>query len=42
LVANPQIPAIFEATFCYRGILARVDILERLPPDRWRLIPTYQ
>ena len=31
-------PAIFEATFSYDNILARVDVLERLPRDRWRLI----
>jgi len=37
-VANKQLPAVFEATFAHDKILARVDILERLPKDRWRLI----
>ena len=37
-VANKQLPALFEATFAHDKILARVDILERLPKGRWRLI----
>jgi hypothetical protein len=37
-VANKQYPAIFEATFTHENILARVDILERLPRNKWRLI----
>jgi hypothetical protein len=37
-VADNQCPAIFEATFSYDNILARVDILERLPRNKWRLI----
>ena len=37
-VAMKHLPAVFEATFVHDRILARVDILERLPGDRWRLI----
>jgi predicted RecB family nuclease len=36
-VADKQHPAIFEATFTHDNILARVDILERLPRNKWRL-----
>ena len=38
LVANPDIPAIFEAAFLYGDIVVRVDILERLSRNRWRMI----
>ena len=38
LVANREIPGIFEATFEKDGVLVRVDILQRQPRDRWRLI----
>jgi len=38
LMANPCVPAIFEATFQHSNVLVRVDILERLPRNRWRLI----
>jgi predicted RecB family nuclease len=31
-------PAIFEAVFTHDNVLAKVDILERLPKNRWRLI----
>jgi hypothetical protein len=31
-------PAIFEATFAHDDLLTRVDILERLPRNKWRLI----
>lgn len=37
-VARKHLPAVFEATFVHDRVLARVDILERLPGDRWRLI----
>jgi hypothetical protein len=37
-VGNPQYPAIFEATFTYQEVLARVDVLERRPANQWRLI----
>ena len=36
--ADEQCPAIFEATFTHDNVLARVDILERLPGSTWRLI----
>jgi hypothetical protein len=29
LLANPEVPAIFEATFEHDGVLVRVDVLER-------------
>jgi hypothetical protein len=29
LVANPEVPAIFEATFEHSGVLVRVDVLKR-------------
>jgi predicted RecB family nuclease len=38
LVANPEVPAIFEATFENGGVLVRVDILQRRRDNRWRLI----
>jgi len=39
LVANPEIPALYEATFEHGGLLVRTDILHRRPSDgRFRLI----
>jgi hypothetical protein len=38
LVQDPSVPAIFEATFRHSGVLVRVDILQRRPRNRWRLI----
>src|SRR2546425_247640 len=38
LISNPQVSAIFEATFEYDGVLVRVDILQRRPRNKWRLI----
>ena len=38
LADNPSVPAIFEATFQRFDVLVRVDILERLRRNRWRLI----
>jgi hypothetical protein len=38
LVGNAQVPAIFEATFKYGGVLVRTDILERRSGARYRLI----
>ena len=38
LVANPEVPAIFEGAFEHRGVFARVDILHRRRDQRWRLI----
>src|SRR5579862_6130889 len=37
LIANPAVPAIFEAAFAFDNVLIRVDILERLPSGGWRL-----
>lgn len=37
-VAKKHLPAVFEAAFAHDKILARVDILKRLPTNRWRLI----
>src|ERR1035437_6569392 len=36
LVANREIPAIFEATFENGGVLVRVDVLQRRRDNRWR------
>jgi predicted RecB family nuclease len=38
LVANPEIPALFEAAFEYDGVVVRVDVLHRRRDGRWRLI----
>jgi len=38
LIADKSIPALFEAAFTFEGIYIRVDILERLPRNRWRMI----
>jgi len=38
LLDDSSVPAIFEATFQHQGVLVRVDILERRPGSRWRLI----
>jgi predicted RecB family nuclease len=38
LVANPEIPAIFEGVFEQGGVLVKVDILQRRRDGRWRLI----
>jgi predicted RecB family nuclease len=38
LIANPEVPAIFEAAFENGGVLIRVDILHRRRDGRWRLI----
>ena len=38
LVANPEVPAIFEGVFEHGGVLVRVDILHRRRDGRWRLI----
>jgi predicted RecB family nuclease len=37
LVADPNVPAIFEAAFAFDRVLIRADILERLPGGAWRL-----
>jgi predicted RecB family nuclease len=38
LVANPEVPAIFEGVFEHDGVLVRVDVLHRRADGRWRLI----
>ncbi len=38
LIANREVPAIFEGTFEHGGVLVRVDILHRRQDQRWRLI----
>src|ERR1700739_872344 len=38
LIANPEIPAIFEAAFEHDGVFVCVDILHRRRDERWRLI----
>jgi len=38
LVADPAVPAIFEATFRHGGVLVRIDVLERTATGRWRLL----
>jgi len=38
LIANPQVPAIFEAAFEHDGVAVRVDVLHRRRDGRWRLV----
>src|SRR4051794_12046046 len=38
LVANPEVPALFEAVFEHDGVVVRVDVLHRRNDNRWRLI----
>jgi len=38
LVANSEVPAIFEGTFEYKNVLVRVDVLQRRRDGRWRLV----
>jgi hypothetical protein len=38
LVANREVPAIFEGAFEHGGVLVRVDVLQRRKDERWRLI----
>jgi predicted RecB family nuclease len=38
LIANREVPAIFEGAFENGGVLVRVDILQRRRDNRWRLI----
>jgi hypothetical protein len=38
LVADPEVPAIFEGVFEHDGVLVRVDVLQRRRDGRWRLI----
>jgi len=38
LIANPEVPAIFEGAFEHRDVFVRVDMLQRRRDQRWRLI----
>jgi predicted RecB family nuclease len=38
LIANREVPAIFEGAFEHRDVFVRVDILQRRRDQRWRLI----
>ena len=38
LVANPEVPAIFEGVFEHDGVLVRVDVLQRRKENHWRLV----
>ena len=38
LIQDPAVPAIFEGAFLYQDTLVRVDVLQRLTEDTWRLI----
>ena len=38
LVANPDVPAIFEGVFEHGNVLVKVDVLQRRRDGRWRLI----
>jgi hypothetical protein len=38
LVANREIPAIYEGVFEHGGVLVRVDVLHRRRDGRWRLV----
>jgi predicted RecB family nuclease len=38
LIANPDVPAIFEGVFEGDGLLVRVDVLQRRRENLWRLV----
>jgi hypothetical protein len=38
LVANPEVPAIFEGVFEHDGVLVRLDVLQRRNENLWRLV----
>jgi predicted RecB family nuclease len=38
LIANREIPAIFEGAFEHGGVLVKADILQRRKGDKWRLL----
>jgi hypothetical protein len=38
LVANPEVPAIFEAVFEHNGVLVKTDLLQRRKENQWRLV----
>ena len=38
LLANPEVPAIFEGAFEHRGVIVKTDILQRRKQNHWRLV----
>ncbi len=38
LIANPEIPAIFEGAFEHEGIIVKTDVLQRRKENLWRLV----
>jgi predicted RecB family nuclease len=38
LIANPEIPAIFEGAFEHEGITVKTDVLQRRKENLWRLV----
>lgn len=38
LVANPEVPAIFEGAFEHQGVIVKTDILQRRKQNHWRLV----
>jgi len=38
LVANSEVPAIFEGAFEHRGVIVKADILQRRKQNHWRLV----
>ena len=38
LIESDAVPALFEPAFQHNNVLARVDVLERIPDGGWRLI----
>jgi len=38
LMANPEIPAIFEGAFEHEGIIVKTDVLQRRKGNLWRLV----
>ena len=38
LLANPEVPAIFEGVFEHDGVLVRADVLQRRGENLWRLL----
>ena len=38
LVANREVPAIFEGAFEHQGVVVKTDIVQRRKENRWRLV----
>jgi len=38
LLANPEVPAIFEGAFEHQGVIVKTDILQRRNENQWRLV----